>query len=121
MRTALACVMLLAAGAAAAQTLYRCGPDGRDFSQAPCPGGKQVEVQVRRPSSADHGAAREAALGDARLADRLAQERHAREALPVLPAAGFYPAPTPAEAPAPATKKKKKPKKKEKPASAELS
>lgn len=110
-RALLLCTLALGAGAAASQTLYRCGPAGRDFSQAPCAGGQKLAVEPHRPSSTEQGTARQVAQNDARLAERLAQERRAREATPITPAAGFHPAPARDE-PAPVGKKKKKPKKK---------
>jgi hypothetical protein len=64
--------------AQAATTVYRCGPDGRTFSQAPCEG-----VATERgdaPSSNEQRAARAAAQADQALADRLERERLARQA-----------------------------------------
>ena len=42
--TAVASLLLLAAMAAhaAPDAIYRCGPDGREYSQVPCVGGKVV-------------------------------------------------------------------------------
>jgi len=111
LRALLLCGLALGAGAVAAQTLYRCGPGGRDFSQAPCADGQKLAVQPRRPSSDEQDQARAVAQTDARLAERLTQERRAREATPITPAAGFHPAPVRNE-PAPVSQKKKKPKKK---------
>lgn len=63
------------AGSAAAQTqVYRCGADGRSYSQEPCAHGRALEVaDPRSPSQAAQ--ARQAALRDARRADELERAR----------------------------------------------
>lgn len=78
----LTAVLLLSAmgSAACAQMVYRCGPDGREYSQSPCPGASAIQLRDTR----DDGQRREAieiAKRDAALADQLARERHAREAM----------------------------------------
>ena len=65
--------------AAPPQTVYRCGPDGRVYSQTPCADGKPVTIDDPR-SASQQQAAREAAERDARLARQLAEERRQREA-----------------------------------------
>lgn len=67
------------AHAAPPQTVYRCGPDGRVYSQTPCADGKPVTIDDPR-SASQQQAAREAAERDARLAKQLAEERRQREA-----------------------------------------
>lgn len=61
-------------------TLYRCGPDGRDLRDTPCPGAtgasQAVRFQPDDPLSAQ--AARERGRLDGLLAERLRQERDAR-------------------------------------------
>ena len=48
-RPALTALLLIAAAAAQAQApVYRCGPDGREYSATPCPGGKTVAVDDAR-------------------------------------------------------------------------
>lgn len=47
MAVALAC-LLQAVGSASAQTIYRCGPDGRHYSQVPCADGRAVAVDDGR-------------------------------------------------------------------------
>lgn len=63
--------------------VYRCGPDGRDLRDSPCPGGaaaSSASVDYDEPSSADSHAARERHLAEARRADALASARRASEA-----------------------------------------
>jgi hypothetical protein len=74
-----ACVALLLATAAAAEdTVYRCGTDGRQYSQTPCPSG--TAVNVTDPRTADQRRdARSASSRDARMAQELAQERRIRD------------------------------------------
>lgn len=71
---------VLALRPARGQTVvYRCGPDGRSYSQAPCPDGVAMilgadpDAQARREAQA-------VAAREARLAQRLVDERRAREA-----------------------------------------
>jgi hypothetical protein len=104
---------LLVAAAAQAQTIYRCGPDGREYSHQPCKQGREVDVGPP-PTAEQRAQAKRAADGDARRAEALRRERHARERA-AQPAAGFTPAP--AEA-ASAPPKKKPPAKPKKPTSA---
>ncbi len=61
------------------QTVYRCGPDGRQYSQTPCADGREVTTEDSR-SAEQQRAAREVATKDARQADKLAAERREREA-----------------------------------------
>jgi hypothetical protein len=56
--------------------VYRCG-DGQ-YSQTPCPGGRALE-QGATPSAGQQAQARESAAAQARLAEQLRNERHARE------------------------------------------
>jgi hypothetical protein len=119
-RHALICwALCMAAAAAQAQgTVYRCGPDGREYSATPCPGGKAVSVDDAR-SAEQQRQAREAAQRDAALADKLAAERKQRNAA-IRPGAAARIGPTPAasapgtaaSAPHPHKKTKKKPSRK---------
>ena len=69
---------LLAAAAAQAQTVWRCGADGRSYGDSPCPGG--VAVAIADPPSAEAvQAGREVADRDKALAATLTAERQARE------------------------------------------
>jgi hypothetical protein len=93
---------------AAAQTVYRCGPEGREYSQTPCKDGRAVDAGDPR-SAADRREAREIAAREAQLADKLARENRAREAEAARTgAAGIQPAPKPASAAASSPHKKKK-------------
>lgn len=71
-------VSMLAAGAGAA-TVWRCGPEGRDYSAQPCPGGRVVAVDGR-VSEAARAEAEAVADRERSALQSLAQERRAREA-----------------------------------------
>jgi len=85
----------------AAQTVYRCGPDGRSYSQQPCAEGKAVSVGDAR-SDAQRREAEATAGRDARTARMLERERLAARPAASAPAgiAGRGPA---AADPPPAT------------------
>jgi hypothetical protein len=70
-----ACLFTTAAGA---QTVWRCGPDGRDYRDAPCAQGRVVAVADER-TEAERSAARQVAAQDRALAQRLAKQRLALE------------------------------------------
>ena len=61
-----------------AQTIWRCGPDGRSFSDTPCAEGRTLAVADTRPSQ-DVAAARMLAEREIRLAERLRRERLSEE------------------------------------------
>ena len=63
---------------ASTQTVWRCGPDGRNYSSQPCSDGRAVELPGARPQ-ADVLAARRAAAAEQRLATQLRVERLQRE------------------------------------------
>lgn len=65
--------------AATAQEVWRCGPDGRVFSDKPCAQGKQLETPQARPD-ADVQAAQQQAARDVRQAEVLRRERLAADA-----------------------------------------
>lgn len=70
--------LLLCGAAAQAQTVWRCGADGRSYSDSPCPEGRPVAVADAR--GADEVAQGLAVLArDQRLAQRLAAEARDRE------------------------------------------
>jgi hypothetical protein len=61
--------------------VYRCGPEGRDLRDSPCPDGRAASsISFDEPSAADSKAARERHLADAKQAAALAQARRASEA-----------------------------------------
>lgn len=95
---ALACLLIaLAAADATAQKIYRCGPGGREYSQTPCPAGREIDASDPR-SAEQQRDARAAAAADAKLARELADERRARErdaATRGLGPAGIKPAAAP--------------------------
>ncbi len=73
--------LLLACGLAQAQTtVWRCGPDGRSYSDSPCADGRVVAVVDTAVAPADAARAGALAAQDRRLARQLAQERREREA-----------------------------------------
>jgi hypothetical protein len=76
-------LLLLAAtlvcATAQAQTVYRCGPDGREYSQIPCrQGGRAVSVSDERSAeqraAAEETVREQQAQGDALERDRLKRE-----------------------------------------------
>ena len=75
----LLCLLLAAAAAVAhGQTVWRCGAEGRSYSDQPCSDGRTIDVAD--PRGAVHAAdARIAAEREQRLARQLAEQRHERE------------------------------------------
>jgi hypothetical protein len=65
--------------AAQSPTVWRCGADGRSYSDVPCDQGRQLALASSRPA-ADVQAARELAAQERRAADTLLNERLRREA-----------------------------------------
>ena len=74
--------LMLGSAAAAtergSETVYRCGPDGRQYSGNACPEGKPVAAADPR-SAEQRRHAEEVARRDRELADRMAKEREQRE------------------------------------------
>ncbi|KQW42880.1 MULTISPECIES: hypothetical protein [unclassified Roseateles] len=62
--------------------VYRCGADGRDLRDSPCPNGSAAgsNVDYDQPSASDSRAARERHLAEAKQAAALSQARRASEA-----------------------------------------
>lgn len=81
MKTLLLLVTALACTSVQAQAIYRCGPDGRSYSQTPCSQGRAVEVSDDR-STQQRQEAIEVAGRERALADSLQQDRLARESQP---------------------------------------
>ncbi|MBI5259290.1 MAG: hypothetical protein HY855_22500 [Burkholderiales bacterium] len=75
-------------------SVYRCGPDGRSYSAAPCPEGRAVKVADPRDAN-QRREAEEIAQRERQLADRLAAERTRREAA-IVPAGATSLGPRPA-------------------------
>ena len=77
----LALALALTAGlvsGAGAQTVWRCGPDGRSYQQQPCDAGRSVDVSDPR-SAADVAEARALLSRERRLVSTLAAERRTRD------------------------------------------
>lgn len=77
--TIVALLVLAAAAAAHGQPVWRCGPDGRTYTDEACPGGVPVQVADARTAEQRLQAGREAAR-EAAFAARLVRERQQREA-----------------------------------------
>jgi hypothetical protein len=78
-RLAIAVGLVALAQAAAAQNrVYRCGADGRSYSQQPCADGMTVEVADPR-STPQVTQGRQVAQLDARLGEMLARQRQLAE------------------------------------------
>jgi hypothetical protein len=71
--------LLCIGGSLQAQTVYRCGPDGRVYSQSPCPQGRAVDVSDER-SATQRAAAQARARDNQVRGDALERERLDREA-----------------------------------------
>ncbi|MFN0186625.1 MAG: hypothetical protein ACKVQR_22670 [Aquabacterium sp.] len=68
----------VAAPAAPPAKVFKCGPDGRTFSQTPCPAGQEVpSTDTRTPAQQREAAA--IATREKGLAEDLARERRQRE------------------------------------------
>jgi hypothetical protein len=97
---ALLLICTLFISSVSAQTVYRCGADGRTYSDSPCPAGtagKALEVADKR-SAADVANANSVVQRDQALADRMRNEREHNEARALAAnrnAAGIKPAPAP--------------------------
>ena len=105
------CILLLAAGCAQAQPIWRCGPDGKSYSQTPCPEGHALTAPTERPD-ADLAQAKDLARRDRAQAAQLRLERIEREKLAVSRAAAIHGSrltPPAVPASAPTLKKKTKP------------
>jgi len=61
---------------AVAQTIYRCGPDGRTYQQSPCPEGRAIDASDARTAE-QRKAAEAAARSEARLAAQIDDDRSA--------------------------------------------
>jgi hypothetical protein len=87
-------LLLAATAAATAQTVYRCGPDGSDYRQTPCPGGQAVQAVDPR-SEVQRNEATQRAQRDAALLQELRRDPPATGAADVKhpPTARAQPAP----------------------------
>ncbi len=89
LRPALLCTLLSAAACCAqAQSVWRCGADGKQFSDKPCAQGRELQALDPRPAQ-DVAAAHKAAQREHALAEQLSKERQQREAQAPRAAAGI--------------------------------
>ena len=74
--------ILLASGAAgaASQKVFRCGPDGRIYSQTPCKDGYEVNADDKR-SAEQRKAAEDSVKREEKLTEKMAREREAKDTL----------------------------------------
>ena len=94
MKRALLPLALLAATAATAQTVYRCGPAGSEYRQTPCAGGQIVNVADPR-SEAQRSEAAQRTQRDAALLQELRRDQPTpAAATPQAPAAHARPTST---------------------------
>ena len=83
--------------AAVAAPIYRCGPDGRVYSQTPCADGRLIDASDPR-SAAQRAEASRVAARERKAADQLERDRREREAAqPAAQATGFNGRPAPPE------------------------
>jgi hypothetical protein len=78
-RPAVLGLLLLGTGAGWAQTVYRCGPAGNDYSTTPCVDGRAVNTEDSR-TDAQRQEAADAAKRARELAVRLRRERQTESA-----------------------------------------
>ncbi len=64
---------------AASQKVFRCGPEGKTYSQTPCKDGYEVNADDQR-SAEQRKAAEDNVKREAKMADKMAREREAKEA-----------------------------------------
>lgn len=64
---------------AASQKVFRCGPEGKTYSQTPCKDGYEVNTDDTR-SAEQRKAAEENVKREAKMAEKMAREREAKEA-----------------------------------------
>jgi len=78
LRPSLILALLVAGTVAQAQTVWRCGADGRSYTDTPCPEGRALAVADAR-SANEVAQARAVLARDQRLAQQLVAERRERE------------------------------------------
>lgn len=83
----LSLALLAAAPALAAPPIYRCGADGRTYSQVPCPEGQLIEASDPR-TAAQRAEAKRFAEAERKRAAELERERKAAEKAAEKSAAG---------------------------------
>lgn len=111
----LSAIALAVPVSALAAKVYRCGPDGRVYSQTPCKDGYEINAADKR-STDQRKAAEDSVKREEKMAEKMAQERKANEAAAAKqgavmianPAAAKSAATTPAEPDAAASASKGK-------------
>lgn len=103
-------LLVLAAGTAQAQAVWRCGDEGARYSSVPCAGGRQVDV-ADPVDSARRREAAQVSNYERQALQRLAAQRHERQAGAQGAPAGISRIPVRGQASA-STKPGSKPKKK---------
>ena len=92
MKTAIQMLLLLCSALPAllyAQTVWRCGPDSRTFTDTPCPQGQMLDVAASRPTEDLHRA-QQLAQREKAWGQQLQRERQQREAQATAGPAGIY-------------------------------
>ena len=112
-RLALPLVALLAASSVHAQTIYRCGPDGRTYTQTPCVQGRAMTLDGDTRTEAQRQEAatvaeREQVLGEVLTQDRLSRDSRPRHGATTIDGRVGYARGVPAAQDEPASGKKKK-------------
>ena len=102
----LAIAITALSGSALAQNtaIYRCGSEGRELRQKPCPEGQVLTPKVAEPDAEQRRQAQELARREEKLGNQMAAERRQREAAEARSAAGatgIYGRGKPAAEPAP--------------------
>ena len=82
--------LALLAGAAQAQTVWRCGPDGRVFQATPCASGQLLDLKPA-PSDQARAEAEAVAAREKEALQTLTAERRAREQQAVAGPSGIRP------------------------------
>lgn len=82
--------LALLAGAVQAQTVWRCGPDGRIFQATPCASGQVLDLKPA-PSVQARAEAEAVAAREKEALQTLAAERRAREQQAVAGPSGIRP------------------------------
>ncbi len=73
------------------QTIYRCGIDGKVFSDKPCENGRAIVIKSDEPDADRRQEARDVAARESKLAAQLRSERLALDAQRVTAPSGFHP------------------------------
>jgi uncharacterized lipoprotein YajG len=105
----LAALTLTGTAGAAPQKVFRCGPDGRTYSQTPCKEGSSVVVDANDKRTAEQRKDAEAAVKrEAEMAEKMRRDRLAQEAEAAKQNTRVVAKPVAAEQSASAVAKKKK-------------